>query len=306
MKQKFIIILSAFIFIVSYSCGIFKEVKREEPVKELPIEEKEIQEPTEETTRVELKIPEQVSDKEKEEVIKELSFEVKKLTAKVSSLANDLNELKARAQIWQNPFSFYDKEIILTNGTSIFGKIIYQDDEIIKVETLIGYLVVKRDEIVRIVSNTVAQATEYVIPEEVEKRMESQAPTTQTQTVLIPKTQTKVSAIGTGQANCVLMGSVKERKTSTGNLVLYGEVKNIGTRRADFVKINFVFRRDWSGTKDIKTVFVEGSSYTFKKTGITTSNSLQPGETGKFELILPKNFGTFVSYSYNIEWEYFD
>ena len=78
-----------------------------------------------------------------------------------------------------------------------------------------------------------------------------------------------------------------------------------GSRRSDFVKINFIFRKNWSGDTETRTAFVEGSYYTFEGSGITTNNSLLPGASGTFELIIPKNFGTFIGYSYNIDWEQF-
>lgn len=253
------------------------------------------------------KVSTEITAEDRDAVVQELTFEVKKLEAKLAAIQKELESLQARSQVWENPLSLYDKEIITTNGSSIFGKVVYQDDEIIKVETLIGYLVLKRADVVRIVSNTKTQPEEYVIPEEVKTSLQGGKAGGYTQPVFIPRAEAESATKSSrGQANCVLVGSIKERKDKSGNTILYGEVKNIGTRRADFVKINFVFRRDWSGNTDIKTAFVEGSTYTFKKTGITSNNSLQPGETGRFELVLPHDFGPFIGYSYNIEWEYYD
>jgi hypothetical protein len=48
-------------------------------------------------------------------------------------------------------------------------------------------------------------------------------------------------------ANCVLVGNITEKKDVQGNYVFNGELKNIGGRRADFVKVDFVFRKNWSG-----------------------------------------------------------
>ena len=99
------------------------------------------------------------------------------------------------------------------------------------------------------------------------------------------------------------MGNIKERKDLSGNTILSGEIKNIGGRRADFVKINIVFRKNWSGDTETRTAFVEGSYVTFEGTGITSNNSLLPGATGTFEMIIPKDFGQFIGYTYNIDWE---
>ena len=41
-------------------------------------------------------------------------------------------------------------------------------------------------------------------------------------------------------ANCVLVGNIAEKKDSQGNIIFDGEIKNIGGRRADFVKVDFV------------------------------------------------------------------
>ena len=54
-----------------------------------------------------------------------------------------------------NPFTVYNKEIILTNGTTVFGKIVYQDRDVVKVETLIGKLIIDRTTIVRVIENVI-------------------------------------------------------------------------------------------------------------------------------------------------------
>ncbi|MCH8025088.1 MAG: hypothetical protein IIB43_10335 [Candidatus Marinimicrobia bacterium] len=102
--------------------------------------------------------------------------------------------------------------------------------------------------------------------------------------------------------NVVLVGTITESKDRTGNLKLAGQVKNIGGRRADFVKLNFVFRQDWSGNTKTLTSFVKGSFHTFES-GITSDSSLLPGATGAVEQYVPKSFGTFIGYSYTIDWE---
>ena len=79
-------------------------------------------------------------------------------------------------------------------------------------------------------------------------------------------------------------------------------MKNIGGRRADFVKVNFVFRKDWSGNTKTLTSFVKGSFYTFES-GINSESSVLPGASASIELYVPKSFGTFIGYSYTIDWE---
>ena len=43
----------------------------------------------------------------------------------------------------------------MKNGSTIFGKIVYQDDKSLKVESLVGYLIIKREDVVRIVDNVI-------------------------------------------------------------------------------------------------------------------------------------------------------
>ena len=237
-------------------------------------------------------------------LINELTFEVKKLSAEVKHLQSALKELQAKSQMWDNPLSIYDKEIIMANGTSIFGKIIYQDEKMIKVETWIGYLNIDKNQVVRVVTNIVEKPDEQYVPPELASDIKDDKPIT-IQAPYISKTG-EPAPIGEPTSrvpNCVLVGNIKERKDLSGNTVLSGEIKNIGGRRADFVKINIVFRKNWSGDTETRTAFVEGSYVTFEGTGITSNNSLLPGATGTFEMIIPKDFGQFIGYTYNIDWE---
>ena len=89
---------------------------------------------------------------------------------------------------------------------------------------------------------------------------------------------------------------------SPSNIIFDGEIKNIGGRRADFVKVDFVFRKNWSGETKTLTTFVKGSYNTFD-TGIVSDASLLPGAIGKFDLYVPQDFGAFIGYSYVIDWE---
>ncbi|MCH8327760.1 MAG: hypothetical protein IID15_04450 [Candidatus Marinimicrobia bacterium] len=100
----------------------------------------------------------------------------------------------------------------------------------------------------------------------------------------------------------VLIGAISESKDRSGNLTLRGSVKNIGGRRADFVKVNFIFRKDWSGNTKTLTTFAEGSFHTFDS-GITSEASLLPGATGEIVQYVPRSFGTYIGYSYTIDWE---
>ncbi len=244
-----------------------------------------------------------------EYVMNELNFEVKKLGAEVKHQAGQLRDLQAKSSIWQNPLTIYNKEIILDNGSTIFGKIVYQDEKILKVETLIGYLIIDRPTVVRIVENIpdepmadgvlgggpgeslssrVAQPANRVV----EPFASASQPTS-------PAPKATRSAFA---PNVVLVGTITETKDKSGNLKLTGTVKNIGGRRADFVKVNFVFRKDWSGNTKALTSFVKGSFHTFES-GITSDASVLPGASATSELYVPKSFGTFIGYSYTIDWE---
>jgi hypothetical protein len=232
--------------------------------------------------------------------LNELTYDLKKLGAEIEHLKAEVRELKGRADIWDNPLKIYDKEIIMDNGTTVYGKIIYQDERAIKVQTLIGYLSLNRDNIVRIVEN---------IPELQEAKSQPEqnqpAPTAPTSAAAAPVTINSKAAPAAVSANCILDGNIRESTDNSGNRVFSGRVKNIGARRADFVKVNMIFRMNWSGSTKTLTTFVKGSFQTFQS-GISSDNSLLPGAGGDFQLFLPKSFGSFIGYTYKIEWEEYE
>ena len=235
-------------------------------------------------------------------IVNELNFEIKKLTAEFKHLSREMDDLKALSKMWINPLTIYSKEIILKNGSTAFGKIVYQDDKSLKVETLVGYLIIKRDEVVRIVDNVITEDQQEYVPEQIR---ESYAPPPMPKLTVPKYTSSSVSNRDAGQkfsANCVLMGNITEKKDSQGNIVFNGEIKNIGGRRSDFVKMDFVFRKNWSGETRTLTTFIQGSYNTFDS-GIVSDASLLPGALGKFELYVPQDFGSFIGYSYVIDWE---
>ena len=238
----------------------------------------------------------------KDFIINELNFEIKKLNAEIKHLTQDLDDLKALSKMWVNPLTIYSKEIILKNGSTVFGKIIYQDDKSLKVETLVGYLIVDRAQVVRIVDNVITEDSQEYVPEQ---SRESYAPPPMPKLAQPRYTSSNNSARMASaklSANCVLVGNIAEKKDSQGNIIFDGEIKNIGGRRADFVKVDFVFRKNWSGETRTLTTFVKGSYNTFD-TGIVSDASLLPGANGKFDLYVPQDFGTFIGYSYVIDWE---
>jgi hypothetical protein len=218
-----------------------------------------------------------------------------------------LTELQTQSEVWTNPLSIYSKEVHLENGTKLFGDVIDQDKDNIQVKTLIGVLSVSRDQVLRIVDN---------IPTSDDAPAVSDAGNTARGGAPMNMTGDRANMAGTQDVkgdtrdskytgNVVLSGSIKERKDRSGNTILSGVVKNIGGRRADFVKVNFLFRINWSGDTRELTAFVKGSHHVFSS-GVNTDTSLFPGASGEFELYVPNSFGSFIGYSYSIDWEEHD
>ena len=238
-------------------------------------------------------------------VTTELSFELKKLAAEIKYLNSELEDLKALSKMWVNPLAIYSKEIILQNGSTLFGKIVYQDEETLKVETLIGYLIIERKNIVRVIDNVVTEETQEYVPEQIR---DSYSPPPMPKLAEPKYTSADPFSRSAGKrysANCVLVGNISERKDNQGAIIFTGEVKNIGGRRADFVKVDFVFRKNWSGETKTLTTFIRGTYHTFDS-GITTDATLLPGALGAFELFVPNDFGSFIGYSYVIDWEEYE
>ena len=236
-------------------------------------------------------------------LIEEQSLQIKKLRAELDFINEELYKLKAQSQVWENPFSIYNKEITLDNGSTIYGKIIYQDQNIIKAETLIGGLTIDRSTIVKVTENIVE-----IIP----KDSLSSAPMqnfvkagsiieieSELQNREIERKEYKT------KANLVVLGSIYEKTDENGNTILSGEIKNIGNKRADFGKINFLFRMNWAGDTKPMTAFVKGALQDLGD-GIISDASIDPEAIATFELFVPKSFGQFISYSYSLDWEQYE
>jgi len=241
-------------------------------------------------------------DPGKDYILNELSFEIKKMTAELKYLNEELENLKALSKMWVNPLAIYSKEIIMKNGTTVFGKVVYQDEESLKVETLVGYLIINRKDVVRIVDNVATEEQAEYVPEQVR---DSYTPPPMPKLAEPQYTSAERVASKKYSANCVLVGNISEKKDAQGNIVFNGAIKNIGGRRSDFVKVDFVFRKNWSGETKTLTTFVRGGYHTFDS-GITTDATLLPGATGAFELYVPHDFGSFIGYSYVIDWEEYE
>ena len=248
------------------------------------------------------KAEEFIPDPGKDYILNELSFEIKKMTAELKYLNEELENLKALSKMWVNPLAIYSKEIIMKNGSTVFGKVVYQDESSLKVETLVGYLIINRKDVVRIVDNVVTEEQAEYVPEQVR---DSYTPPPMPKLAEPKYTSPDRDQSGKYSANCVLMGNISEKKDAQGNIVFNGEIKNIGGKRADFVKVDFVFRKNWSGETKTLTTFIRGGYHTFDS-GITTDATLLPGATGAFELYVPHDFGSFIGYSYVIDWEEYE
>ena len=103
------------------------------------------------------------------------------------------------------------------------------------------------------------------------------------------------------------MGNITSYNEEGGNTKLSGVVKNIGGARADFVKLNITLFRDWSKQLEPKTfsVFVNGETHYLNSedSSMVSINSLSPAAEGAFELYVTQNFGTIMSWTYNIDYE---
>jgi len=235
----------------------------------------------------------------------EVSFEVKKLQAELDHVGSQLRDLQAKSEMWVNPLSIYSKEIIMSNGSTVFGKVVYQDEEILKVETLLGYLVIEREQVVRIIENAAGKEDPEYIPEQIRETYSPPPMPKLAEPRYVASNPTERLSDKRRSANIVLVGNISEQKDRSENITFSGQVKNIGGRRADFVKVNFVFRKNWSGETQTLTTFVSGTYHTFDS-GIVTDSSLLPGATGNFALVLPSSFGQFIGYSPTIDWEEYE
>ena len=236
-----------------------------------------------------------VVEKNMPEIIEDLRMDIKKLKAELDYQHENLSKLEAQTKVFANPFAIYNKEIVLNNGSSIFGKIVYQDQDVMKIETLIGQLIIDRNTIVRVVN----QVGAYGNFDEESSNNQSGGSPDASGVNLIQKRVKNLSA------HLVLVGDITEEKDGSGNTVLSGEIKNVGNKRADFSKIIFTFRTNWQGDSKTLTAFINGITNTFE-TGISSDNSILPHAVGNFEMVIPKSFGSFIGYSYDIDWSQYE
>ena len=236
-----------------------------------------------------------VVEKNLPEIIEDLRMDIKKLKAELDYQHENLSKLEAQTKVFANPFAIYNKEIVLNNGSSIFGKIVYQDQDVMKIETLIVQLINDLNTIVRVVN----QVSAYGNFDEESSNNQSGGSPDASGVNLIQKRVKNLSA------HLVLVGDITEEKDGSGNTVLSGEIKNVGNKRADFSKIIFTFRTNWQGDSKTLTAFINGITNTFE-TGISSDNSILPHAVGNFEMVIPKSFGSFIGYSYDIDWSQYE
>ena len=234
-------------------------------------------------------------EKNMPEIIEDLRMDIKKMKAELDYQHENLSKLEAQTQVWANPFAIYNKEVVLNNGSSIFGKIVYQDQDVMKIEPLIGQLIIARNTIIRVLNQVNAYGN---FDNESSDNQSGNSPDP-SGVNLIQKRVTNMSA------HLVLVGDITEEKDGSGNTVLSGEVKNVGNKRADFSKIIFTFRTNWQGDSKALTAFINGVTNTFE-TGISSDNSILPHAVGNFQMVIPKSFGSFIGYSYDIDWSQYD
>ena len=298
MKIPYLINL-ILLFFFSTSCVHLQFLVGDNPdgEKKNEIKELEITKEKENSFNVSSKLLE-----EKDLVINELTFEVKKLRAELNNSVSEIKELKKVTADLSDPFKSFNKEILLNNGSTIQGKILYQDDQMLKVATIIGTLTVDRNTIIRVVekSNLVPTTLEEAVANS--KYVDPSIGETGDGFIGTLGVQSAKSSPITNSANLVLVGNIDEIKDNSGNTILSGDLKNIGMQRADFAKVNFVVKKNWNGDTKTMTSFVQGTYHTFES-GITANSSVLPGASASFELIIPATFGPFIGYSYDIEWD---
>ena len=241
----------------------------------------------------------QSSDKHSDFENQQLNYEIKKVNSEINYLKEQVLALDIKSSLYADPFDVYNKEIILNNGSSIFCKIISQNNNEIFVETLIGNLTLVRSNVVRIVENITVldedELSETIIEiseEEESKILEDAA--------LIDRRKQQSSA------SIILLGEIIESKDKSGNTILNGELQNIGTARADLVRIDFILRKNFQGDVERLTAYATGSSHIFKDTGIISNSSIKPGAIGAFTIIIPNSIGNFIGYSYELHWDHYE
>jgi len=291
MNQKLSTIFSVFLLLTLFSCSSKKNLQITTEVKQE--EEKGVSAP--------------LSNSLNDLTVNNLELDMQKIQLLINDNTSEINRLKSEIEylrtaqnsqaltpqeILSNPFDVYNKKIILNNGTTVFGNITYQDEIYVQVETLIGTLSLLKENIIRVVDH---------------KMIDLQQEKEILNVVKNPDNLKKEIPQNLNLAEVALLGEFQETLDENKNTVLSGEVQNIGKKRADFIKVNFTIYKDrkYNQPPQEYTVFIEGSIQKFEN-NIVSNSSLGPNEIGEFVLVIPNDFGPFISYSYNIDWEQYD
>ena len=224
--------------------------------------------------------------------------EIQNLRSVIKSLTKQLEtqQAKTETELWNTSIGIYNQEVIMQSGTIYYGNIIYQDQDFVTLETLIGKLNIDRGQIVRVISHQIPEEESLGFPD---IEMSQGTMSVEDGTLLYKK-----------PAEVILLGNITSYNDEKGDTKLSGNVKNIGGKRADFVKLNITLYRDWSKKLDPKTfsVFVNGETHYLNPQDSTmvSLNSLSPKSQASFELHVPQNFGTVMSWTYNIDYEEYE
>ena len=225
--------------------------------------------------------------------------EIQNLRAVVKSLSKQLEnqQVQENAEMWSSSLGVYNQEIIMQSGTVYYGNIIYQDPDFVTLETLIGKLNINRNQVVRVISHKVPEKEN--VAEFPDIALSQSIASVEDGSLLYNK-----------PAEVILLGNITSYSDDRGDTKLAGNVKNIGGKRADFVKLNITLYRDWSKKLEPKTfsVFVDGETHYLSPgdSSMVSLNSISPKSEASFELLVPQSFGTVMSWTYNIDYEQYE
>ena len=225
--------------------------------------------------------------------------EIQNLRSIIKSLSKQVEsqQINKNTEQWNASLGIYNQEIIMQSGTVYYGNIIYQDDEYVTLETLIGKLNIDRAQITRVVSHKMPKSQDSIDFPDIS--VGASVSSIEDGTLLYKK-----------PAEVILIGNITSYNDDDGSTKLSGNVKNIGGKRADFVKLNITLYRDWSQKLQPKTfsVFVNGETHYLNPEDSTmvSLNSLSPKSEAGFELHVPQNFGTVMSWTYDIDYEEYE
>ena len=289
---KFTLYFFLVLFISNCSLSLFDKSK---PVKDQPEPISQADLPGEDVTQITLI--------NKAEILSQRAFdnisstatdnlqEIALLKSKVKYLEQEVKSKSGTTSIFNNPYALFNQQIIMDNGTIYYGSVIYQDEQHVTIETLIGKLNLERSRITRVLSHHLEENEVPAFPElDFEEDISIE----------------DGDILYKSPANIVLANNINTTLDENGNTVLSGQLQNTGGKRADFVKIHMTLYRDWSQTLKPKifTIFASGSKHYFDNDSTKVSDSsIEPKAIANFSLTIPRNFGNVISWTYDIDFE---